>query len=76
MRRLGLECIGPYKYLLALHSRTIEMIGYIKNLSIYFNKPPNVSMIIHMVIENILEAFWYDFEERVVHQSQTRLLLH
>ena len=57
MRRLGLECTGPCKYLLSLDSRIVETIGYIKDLSITFNQAPNVSMIINMIVEDIPEAY-------------------
>jgi hypothetical protein len=57
MRRLGLECTGPCKYLLSLDSRTIETIGYIKDLSITFNQAPDVSMLIDVIVADIPEAY-------------------
>jgi len=50
MRRTGIECIGPCKYLLALESRIVEIMVYMKGLSIYFNQTPNVSMLIHVSV--------------------------
>jgi hypothetical protein len=40
MRRLGLECTGPCKGLLALDSRTVETIDYIKDLLITYDQAP------------------------------------
>jgi hypothetical protein len=56
MRRLGLECTCPCKYLLSLDSKIVETIGYIKDLSITFNQAPNVSMLIDVIVADIPEA--------------------
>jgi hypothetical protein len=57
MRILCLECTGPCKDLLTLDSRTVETVGYIKDLSITFNQAPDVSMIINVIVEDIPEAY-------------------
>jgi hypothetical protein len=57
MRRLGLECTSPCKDLLALDSRTVETIGYIKDLSITYDQAPEVSMLINMIVADIPEAY-------------------
>jgi ribonuclease HI len=57
MRRLGLECTGPCKDLLALDSRTVETIGYIKDLPIAYDQAPEVSMLINVIVADIPEAY-------------------
>jgi hypothetical protein len=57
MRRLGLECTGPCKDLLDLDSRTVETIGYIKDLSIVFSQALDVSIIINVIIADIPKAY-------------------
>jgi hypothetical protein len=57
MRRLGLECTSPCKDLLALDSRTVETIGYIKYLSISYDQAPKVSMLINVIVADIPEAY-------------------
>lgn len=56
-KRLDFECIGPCKYLIDLDSRIVEKMGYMKVLSISFNQAPNVSMLIHVIVVEILEAY-------------------
>jgi hypothetical protein len=57
MRRLGLECTGPCKDLLAFDSRTVETIGYIKDLSVTYDQDPKVSMLINVIVADIPEAY-------------------
>jgi len=70
MRRLCLECTSPCKYMLPLDSRTVGIIGYIKNLTISFNQDHDVSMIMHVMVVDIPEVYGMIFRMRVVLQSQ------
>jgi hypothetical protein len=69
MRRLAIECTRPCKDLLDLDSRTLETIGYIKDLSITYDQAPNVSMLINMIVVDILEAYgmilWREWSTKV-----------
>jgi hypothetical protein len=57
MRSLGIECTSPCKDILALDSKTVETIGYIKDLSIAFHQALDLNMLINIIVPDIHEAY-------------------